>query len=81
VLAPIASVAIIVVYLACCAAAWKLAERAGPAAAAVPLLAIAGLLWVASHSTGPEFLAVGAVLLVGSVIYLVGRRIAPAEGT
>jgi len=81
VLAPIASVAIIVVYLGCCAAAWKLAERAGPAAAAVPLLAIAGLLWVASHSTGPEFLAVGAVLLVGSVVYLVGRRIAPAEGT
>ena len=80
VLAPIASVAIIVVYLGCCAAAWKLAERAGPAAAAVPLLAIAGLLWVASHSTGPEFLAVGAVLLVGSVVYLVGRRIAPAEG-
>ena len=81
VLAPIASVAIIVVYLGCCAAAWKLAERAGPAAAAVPLLAIAGLLWVVSHSTGPEFLAVGAVLLVGSVVYLVGRRIAPAEGT
>jgi basic amino acid/polyamine antiporter, APA family len=81
VLAPIASVAIIVVYLGCCAAAWKLAERAGPAAAAVPLLAIAGLLWVASHSTGPEFLAVGAVLLAGSVVYLVGRRIAPAEGT
>ena len=81
VLAPIASVAIIVVYLGCCAAAWKLAERARPAAAAVPLLAIAGLVWVASHSTGTEFLAVGAVLLVGSVVYLVGRRIAPAEGT
>jgi amino acid transporter len=76
VLAPIASVAIIVVYLGCCAAAWALSERPGPVAALVPLLAIAALLWVASHSTGTEFLAVGAVLLVGSLLYLVGRRIA-----
>jgi amino acid transporter len=71
VLAPIASVAIIMVYLGCCAAAWMLAGRA---LVAVP--AIAGLLWVASHSTGREFLAVGAVLLLGSLVYLVGRRIA-----
>jgi len=70
VLAPIASVAIIVVYLGCCAAAWALSKTV-----VVPLLAIAGLLWVASHSTGTEFLAVGAVLLVGSVVYFVGRRI------
>jgi amino acid transporter len=70
VLAPIASVAIIVVYLGCCAAAWALSR-----VAVVPLLAIAGLLWVASHSTGTEFLAVGAVLLAGSLVYLVGRRI------
>ena len=76
VLAPIASVAIIVVYLGCCAAAWALTERTGCLAGVVPLLAIAGLLWVASHSTGPEFLAVGAVLLVGSLLYLLGRRIA-----
>ena len=78
VLAPIASVAIIVVYLGCCAAAWALAERTGRLAAVVPLLAIAALLWVASHSTGTEFLAVGAVLLAGSLIYLVGRRITTA---
>jgi hypothetical protein len=75
VLAPIASVAIIVVYLGCCAAAWALSERTGRLAAVVPLLAIAALFWVASHSTATEFLAVGAVLLGGSLIYLVGRRI------
>jgi basic amino acid/polyamine antiporter, APA family len=74
-LAPIASVAIIVVYVGCCAAAWALAERTGRLAAVVPLLAIAGLLWVASHSTSAEFLAVGAVLLVGSLVYVLGRRI------
>jgi hypothetical protein len=77
-LAPIASVAIIVVYIGCCAAAWALAERTGRLAAVVPLLAIAALLWVASHSTGTEFLAVGVVLLAGSLIYLVGRRITAA---
>jgi amino acid transporter len=68
-LAPIASVAIIVVYMGCCAAAWALS-----AAVVVPALAIAGLLWIASHSTGSEFLAVGVVLLVGSAAYLVARR-------
>jgi amino acid transporter len=74
VLAPIASVAIIVVYLACCAAAWAMSERTGRSAV-VPALAIAGLFWVASHSTGREFLAVGAVLLGGSLVYLLGRRL------
>jgi amino acid transporter len=74
VLAPIASVAIIVVYLGCCAAAWASTgeQRLG---AVVPALAIAGLVWVASYSTGTEFLAVGAALLVGSLVYLVARRI------
>ena len=75
VLAPIASVAIIVVYLGCCAAAWVLSERTGRIAAVVPLVAIAALLWVASHSTGTEFLAVGVVLLAGSLSYLIGQRI------
>jgi len=73
VLAPMASVAIIVVYLACCAAAWAL-SGATPRAVIPAALAIAGLAWVASHSTGAEYLAVGAVLVAGSVIYAVGRR-------
>jgi hypothetical protein len=70
------------VYLGCCAAAWVLARRAGgegltegPRLGMVaPLAAIAGLLWVLSHSTRPEFLAVGAVLVMGSGIYWLGRR-------
>ena len=75
VLAPIASVAIIVVYLGCCAAAWAHPERTGPLTAIVPLLGIAALLWVASHSTGTEFLAVGAVLLGGTLTYFAGRHL------
>ncbi|HEU5041582.1 MAG TPA: APC family permease [Gemmatimonadales bacterium] len=86
VLAPIASVAIIVVYLGCCAAAWSLARRQGREASAegrrfaavAPVLAIAGLLWVLSHSTRPEFLAVGAVLVVGTATYWAGRRMSAA---
>jgi basic amino acid/polyamine antiporter, APA family len=79
VLAPIASVAIIVVYLGCCAAAWASTgeQRLG---AVVPALAIAGLVWVASYSTGTEFLAVGAALLVGSLVYLVARLITATTG-
>jgi basic amino acid/polyamine antiporter, APA family len=79
VLAPIASVAIIVVYLGCCAAAWASTgeRRLG---AVVPALAIAGLVWVASYSTGTEFLAVGAALLVGSLVYLVARLITATTG-
>lgn len=74
VLAPIASVAIIVVYLGCCGAAWVLARPQRLRLAAVaPVLAIAGLLWVLSHSTWPEFLATGAVLVIGSAIYALGR--------
>jgi amino acid transporter len=83
VLAPIASIAIIVVYLGCCAAAWAMAGRPGmelpaprnPLRRLVPMLAIVGLVWVASHSTAREFLAVGAVLTGGSAMYLVGRRL------
>ena len=69
VLAPVASIAIVVVYLACCAAAWRLTGRA-PA----PVLGIAGLAWVLSHSTGREFVAVGAVLVVGAGLYGIGRE-------
>jgi APA family basic amino acid/polyamine antiporter len=87
VLAPIASVAIIVVYLGCSAAAWVLVRRSlasadgpGRLAAAAPPLAIGGLLWVLSHSARGEFVAVGAVLLVGSVIYGLGRRLGTGRG-
>jgi basic amino acid/polyamine antiporter, APA family len=74
-LAPIASVAIIAVYVGCCAAVLAMGERTGRLAAVVPMLAIAGLLWVISYSTVPEFLAVGTVLLVGSLVYMGGRRL------
>jgi APA family basic amino acid/polyamine antiporter len=79
-LAPIASLAILLLYLGCCVAAWILARRDAQASGSAqhpltvlaPLLAIPGLLWVLAHSTPPEFLAVGTVIALGSATYWVG---------
>jgi amino acid transporter len=65
-LAPIATLTIVLLYLACCLAAWVLVRSLAPIAA------FPGLLWVAAQSTRMEFLAVGAVLVAGSAIYWLG---------
>jgi amino acid transporter len=81
-LAPVSSVAILVLYLGCCAAALVLARGPGERAlrrdrfnALAPVAAIPGLLWVLSHSTRSEFLAIGAVLITASAIYWLERRL------
>jgi amino acid transporter len=56
-LAPVASVAILVLYIGCCAAAWVVTRReSGESrsggrrlAAFAPVLAIPGMLWVLAH--------------------------------
>jgi hypothetical protein len=68
-LAPIATLTIVLLYLSCCAAAWVLVRSFAPVAA------IPGLLWVAAQSTRMEFLAVGAVLAAGSALYWLGGRV------
>jgi amino acid transporter len=86
-LAPIASLAILLLYLGCCVAAWVLARRGVQGsrsarhrlAALAPLLAIPGLLWVLAHSTTPEFLAVGAVIAAGSATYWLGGALRAAR--
>ena len=83
VLAPLSSVAILILYLGCCAAACVLVRRpaqesvskAHRLAALVPIVAILGLLWVLSYSTRPEFLAVAAVLAAGTAVYWLTRRV------
>jgi amino acid transporter len=80
-LAPIASVAILLLYIVCCAAALMLQRRpAGSpvdrgriSATLVPLLAIVALCWVLAHSTLKEFLAVGIVLAIFSVLFVLVR--------
>jgi amino acid transporter len=89
VLAPVASIAIVLLYIATCLAAWVVSRREAPEetlAAATPLLAIPGLAWVLAQSTRQEFLAVALALVGGAVLYRVLGRFqsagpvpAPAE--
>jgi len=89
VLAPVASIAIVLLYIATCLAAWAVSRRQAPEeplAGAAPLLAIPGLAWVLAQSTRQEFLAVALALLAGAVLYRVlvrfqsaGALPAPAE--
>lgn len=76
ILAPLATVAILLLYAAGCGAAIVFARRAGesPRRMIVPALAIAALAWVLAQSTAREFLAVGAALVVAAVIYALRRN-------
>ena len=68
-LATLASVAVILLYLSCCAAAWWLTRGSRPGAWLIPSLASLGLLWVLSSATGKEFLGVAAVLGAAVLVY------------
>jgi basic amino acid/polyamine antiporter, APA family len=83
-LAPVASIAIVLLYIATCVAAWVLTRRepgrAGRLPGATALLAIPGLLWVLVHSTRQEFVAVMMALTAGSVTYrVITRRYSPGR--
>jgi amino acid transporter len=68
-LAVLASVSVMLLYLSCCAAAWRLSRASLPQAWLVPSLASAGLLWVLSSATANEFVAVASVLAAAAVVY------------
>jgi APA family basic amino acid/polyamine antiporter len=87
----LASVSNMLLYVACCAAAWELERRAralGDTAqpgrsGVIPLLATLGLVGVLCYSTLRELLAVGAVLVLATILYWVtasGRRAARGGG-
>jgi APA family basic amino acid/polyamine antiporter len=87
----VASVSNMLLYVACCAGAWELERKArslGDTAqpgrsGVIPLLAMLGLLGVLCYSTLRELLAVGAVLVVASILYWMtaaGRRAAQSGG-
>ncbi len=87
ILAPIASVAIVLLYLSVSAAAWVLQRKGAegkvsPLRRVIPWLSIAALLWVLAQSTRLEFLAVGGLLVAAGVVYWAGaaaRRIAESN--
>jgi basic amino acid/polyamine antiporter, APA family len=82
-LAVLSNVAVLLMYLLCCAACWFLVRRdvrsdgqpfnfAGMQI--VPALGIIVIIWILAHATLREFAVTGAVLLAASVLYLARTR-------
>jgi basic amino acid/polyamine antiporter, APA family len=81
-LAVLSNVAVLLMYLLCCAACWFLVQRdvrtdpaiVGfnfPGMKIVPALAIIAIIWILAHATAREFVFNGATLIAASVWYLI----------
>jgi amino acid transporter len=81
-LAVLSNVAVLLMYLLCCAGCWFLVQRdvrGDPASAGfnfpgmkiVPALAIIAIIWILSHATAREFAVNGILLALASVVYLI----------
>jgi amino acid transporter len=77
-LAVLSNVAVLLMYLLCCAACWFLVQRDVradgppfnfPGMKIVPALAIIAILWIIAHATMREFAVNGIVLAIASVLY------------
>src|SRR5437773_10477333 len=86
-LAVLSNVAVLLMYLLCCAACWFLMQRDVrsdgepfnfPGMKIVPALAILAIVWILSHATVREFLVTGIVLALASIMYAVRQRLALA---
>jgi APA family basic amino acid/polyamine antiporter len=78
-LAVLSNVAVLLMYLLCCAACWFLVQRdirtdgqpfSFPGMKIVPALAIIGIIWILVHATAREFVVTGIVLALASIVYL-----------
>jgi amino acid transporter len=85
-LAVLSNVAVLLMYLLCCASCWVLLKRSvrsDPAAAGfnfpgmkiVPALAIIAIVWILAHATAREFVVTAIVLVVASIFYLIRARL------
>jgi basic amino acid/polyamine antiporter, APA family len=80
-LAVLSNVAVLLMYLLCCAACWVLVQRDVRADGAqpfnfpgmkiVPGLAIVAIVWILAHATAREFIVTGIVLALASVMYFI----------
>jgi amino acid transporter len=77
-LAVLSNVAVLLMYLLCCAACWVLVQRDVrsdgkpfnfPGVKIVPALAILAIVWILAHATVREFLVTGIVLMLSSFFY------------
>jgi APA family basic amino acid/polyamine antiporter len=83
-LAVLSNVAVLLMYLLCCAACWFLVQRDVradgqpfnfPGMRIVPALAIVAIVWILAHATAWEFEVNGIVLAVASILYLARRSL------
>lgn len=83
-LAVLSNVAVLLMYVLCCAACWFLVRRdlrsdgppfTFPGMQIVPILAIIAILWIISHATQWEFAVNGIVLAIASIVYFVQTRL------
>ena len=79
-LAVLSNVAVLLMYLLCCAGCWFLVQRDirtegqpfnFPGMKIVPVLAIIAIIWILSHATVREFAVNGILLALASVVYLI----------
>lgn len=79
-LAVLSNVAVLLMYLLCCAGCWFLVQRDVrtegqpfnfPGMKIVPALAIIAIIWILSHATVREFAVNGILLALASVVYLI----------
>src|SRR5216110_1631597 len=80
-LAVLSNVAVLLMYLLCCASCWVLVRRDVRADGAqpfnfpgmkiVPALAIIAIIWILAHATAREFVVTGIVLALASIVYLI----------
>ncbi|HXY61222.1 MAG TPA: amino acid permease, partial [Chthoniobacterales bacterium] len=77
-LAVLSNVAVLLMYLLCCASCWALIKRDVrsdgdpfnfPGMKIVPALAIIAIIWILVHATVREFTVTGIVLAIASIIY------------
>jgi basic amino acid/polyamine antiporter, APA family len=82
-LAVLSNVAVLLMYVLCCAACWVLVTRDiradgqsvnFPGMNVVPALAIIAIIWILAHATAREFTVTGIVVAIASVLYLVRVR-------
>ena len=87
-LAVLSNVAVLLMYLLCCAACWVLVQRNVrsdgepfnfPGMKIVPALAIVAIIWILAHATVREFLVTAIVLVLASMLYYVPRTVTPDE--
>jgi amino acid transporter len=83
-LAVLSNVAVLLMYLLCCAACWFLVQRdvrgsgaplSFPGMKIVPALAIAAIIWILAHATLWEFEVNAIVLALAAIIYQIQAKL------